>query len=1007
MISVIQNDDKYEIRFRYDPDVIDLIKQVPGRRWDPENRMWTVPKDKLGFLLNQFKGTIYESAVKIESDEQLNQNETLDATAVIPEINLEKIPFYVKEGSSPYPHQLDFMKYAIDRQQRGKRSGFILADEPGLGKALTLDTVIPTPCGDKFLSDIHPGDYVFDRTGNPTKVLREYYHDSLNMYKVTFSDDTHVTCCEDHLWQINHSGRSYVASTADILSGNFRRRKDHRYEITSCSIPKCEAVDYPEIELPLDPWLIGFLIGDGSLSNQSCVSFTCYYPDVVAEVRRTLPEGYKLSNVNNHDFNIVKDNPSGSLRTLGKQVLCVEDNLYFDSIAQASKHYNYDIRHTTTTRSHFCKVLDKHFVIVDPSYYSNTILNTLADLDLLGCKSRDKFIPKTYKYNSVTVRIAVLQGLMDSDGYADSSNGHSYSTMSRQLAEDVCWLVRSLGGLAYIKEGRAAYHGKQFGTSYDVRIKVDDPTILYRASTKKLRATVQKFKPRKNFKSIEYVGKLPGKCIAVDNAERLYLCKDFIVTHNTIEVMNLALYNRKQYGFKHCLIICCINSSRFNWKRDIELHSNGEEVPYILGSRLKRNGEIRYDGSEAKYQDLVTGKMYGDSEDDLPYFIIVNIEALRYRVKKQHLITAQLISLINSGYINMIAIDEIHKNTSASSDQGKQLAEIHKKITLPIQWIPMTGTPITNKPTDVYLPLRLVGGHTFTSYFMWCRQFCVYGGYGDHEIIGYKNIPQLKDMLQRNMLRRLKKDVLKLPPKIQFTEYIELSPTQSKLYEKLLQDAVNSKDEIAQSLNPLSRLMKLRQVTGSPELIDEDILLDAKYISKNAKLLRLLELLEEIHERGEKVVIFSNWVEPLRTLYRYIAKKYNVCTFTGTMSLDAREENKRRFQTDPNYTVLLGTIGAAGTTHTFTAATNVIFFDECWTPADKEQAEDRCYRIGTDSFVNIYTLIAMNTVDERVHDILYTKKGVSQYIVDNKLDIRNNPKLLDIILEDGSLKLRR
>ena len=91
---------------------------------------------------------------------------------------------------------------------------------------------------------------------------------------------------------------------------------------------------------------------------------------------------------------------------------------------------------------------------------------------------------------------------------------------------------------------------------------------------------------------------------------------------------------------------------------------------------------------------------------------------------------------------------------------------------------------------------------------------------------------------------------------------------------------------------------------------------------------------------------------------------------------------------------MVGTIGALGTTHTLTSANNVIFYDEPWTYTDKLQAEDRCHRVGTNSSVNIYTLLSKDTVDERVHDIVYGKKDVAGYIVDNKLDFRNNPDLV-------------
>ena len=159
----------------------------------------------------------------------------------------------------------------------------------------------------------------------------------------------------------------------------------------------------------------------------------------------------------------------------------------------------------------------------------------------------------------------------------------------------------------------------------------------------------------------------------------------------------------------------------------------------------------------------------------------------------------------------------------------------------------------------------MIDGHNYSSYYSWCREFCIYGGYGNHEIIGYKNIPMLKAMLQSNMIRRLKKDILDLPPKLYYDEYVENTPYQDKLEEKLIQEAFDHADEIASSMNPMVKFLRLRQVNGSPELVDPDLKADSDYINKNAKLKRLLEILEDIHDRHEKVVIFSNWVDPLRT----------------------------------------------------------------------------------------------------------------------------------------------
>ena len=473
----------------------------------------------------------------------------------------------------------------------------------------------------------------------------------------------------------------------------------------------------------------------------------------------------------------------------------------------------------------------------------------------------------------------------------------------------------------------------------------------------------------------------------------------------TCQVFNISRYMRQFHGSKHCLIIACVNSAKYNWREDILKHSDGQEDPYILGTRLRRDKvtENLSTGSEEKLKDLETMCKYGKPDGDpLPYFLILNIEAIRMKRGKVYPIAKRLIELMNSHEIDIVALDEIHRNASMSSQQGKTLMKIKKAVPSGVQWIPMTGTPITSRPTDVFLPLRLVDGHKSNDYYIWCQQFCVYGGFGGHEIVGYKNISELKNMLQPNMLRRLKKNILDLPPKIHFTEYVENSAYQDKLYKKRLAEMQKASDDIKHSLNPLAQFLRLRQINGSPELVDDTINVNDKdYLSKNAKLSRLLELISDIlSNEGEKIVIFSNWVEPLRTLYFYIKKYWKVCCFTGTMTQEERELHKKTFIENPEYRIILGTVGALGVSHTLTVARNVIFYDSPWNPADVEQCEDRCHRPGTTQSVNVYTLITKDTVDETVHKILSKIEGTSQYIVDNNLDLHNHPELVDLLLNN-------
>lgn len=481
-----------------------------------------------------------------------------------------------------------------------------------------------------------------------------------------------------------------------------------------------------------------------------------------------------------------------------------------------------------------------------------------------------------------------------------------------------------------------------------------------------------------------------------------FILADDMGCGKTLEVMNYALYQRKVSGYKHCLILCCVNSAKFSWKQDIETHTNGLEQAYIIGTRKKRGGSYNYSTSgEKKVKDLTTGHMYGDpNAPELPYFIIANIEALRTKRGRSFTFEDEIVKMIKSGNLGMIAIDEIHKNASPKSSQGKLLLDIKKKTGVQAEWIPMTGTPIVNKPTDVFTPLKLVNGHTVSSYYQWCNSFCLYGGFGDHEIVGYKNIPFLKSILQDNMLRRLKSDVLKdLPSKIYYPEYVENTPVQSKLYIDILNGILKDKNKILATLNPLAQFLRLRQVNGSPELVDPDIqVTDVNYLNMNAKLGRLVELVDEIIEREEKVVIFSNWVGPLRTIYRFLSVRYKVACFTGTMSADDREKHKAVFINNPEYKILLGTIDALGVNHTLTVANNVIMYDLPWQNASRIQAEDRLVRIGQTKPVNVYTLLTKDTVDETVYKILTEKQAISDFMVDDSLDLKKHPEIFDLLI---------
>lgn len=418
----------------------------------------------------------------------------------------------------------------------------------------------------------------------------------------------------------------------------------------------------------------------------------------------------------------------------------------------------------------------------------------------------------------------------------------------------------------------------------------------------------------------------------------------------TKQALDIAV--ARKHKMRHCLIVCGVNNLKWNWYKEVEIHTN--EKAHILGSRVNRKGKTVIGSSAERLADL---KQIHDE-----YFLITNIETLRDKS-----IQSQIKKMCSDGIIGMTIIDEIHKCKNSQSKQGKA---IH--CCCSYYRLALTGTPLMNNPVDLYNVLKWleVENHSLT-YFK--NLYCEMGGFGGYEIIGYKNLDQLENSLNRNMLRRRKEEVLDLPPKIYTDELLDLDSSQDKLYRDVTNQIIEDIDRIMLLPNPLTELIRLRQVTSNPNILTSKNITNVKYD-------RIVDILEST---TDKVIIFSNWTKVINPLYIKLSSLgYNPALVTGESKDPILEMNK--FQSDNTCKVILGTTPALGTGYTLTAANTVIFIDEPWSKAIKDQAEDRCHRIGTKGTVNIITLICKDTIDERIHQIIKDKGELSDRIVDGK-----------------------
>ena len=426
----------------------------------------------------------------------------------------------------------------------------------------------------------------------------------------------------------------------------------------------------------------------------------------------------------------------------------------------------------------------------------------------------------------------------------------------------------------------------------------------------------------------------------------------------TAQVIYAAEELKKQKGIKHCLIICGINTLKNNWKREIQLFSDLDCV--IIGEKINSKGNITYTSVKERAEQLY--------QPISEFFVIVNVETLR---------DSTVVDAIKDSKndFDMIVVDEIHKLEGATTSQ--QSKNLLKLVKVGKYHYGLTGTLLVNSPLDAYIPLKFIRKEraNFTNFKkFYCNINFVFG---HQNIVGYKNVDLLKDEISEFSLRR-DKSLLNLPEKIIVPEFLDMPSSQLEFYENLQKGIVEEADRVnIKNTSLLGLITRLREATSCPSV------LSSKNIT-NVKIERACELVDEITSNGEKVVIFSVFKEPLYKLKEILGNKSLLCT--GDQTEQELSDNINLFQNDAKYNVMLCTSSKMGTGITLTAASYEIHLDTSWTYAEFEQCCDRCHRIGTEKTVIIYDLIARKTIDERVYELINTKKEISDYIIDNKFN---------------------
>ena len=325
-----------------------------------------------------------------------------------------------------------------------------------------------------------------------------------------------------------------------------------------------------------------------------------------------------------------------------------------------------------------------------------------------------------------------------------------------------------------------------------------------------------------------------------------------------------------------------------------------------------------------------------------------------------------------------VVFDEAHYLKNHQSQRSRNAAKLVREIQHEPVVHALTGTPMTNRPRDLFPLLRLMNHPLGKSFLSFAKRYC--DAYqGDFGLVadGASNIEELTVQLHGVMLRRTKNEVLDLPPKVRTWLDVELHPYAIQHFNNAVREFLTKFDapEPMDAIEDQPENRERRQAVGR--------LTTARRKLAFAKCRHTIKFVENALEQGEKVILFTTFLNTLERFHKHFGDQA-VYVF-GEVPAEARQNRVDQFQNDESVRLLIANMHVAGVGINLTAGRQVVFNDLDWVPANHWQAEDRAYRIGQTGTVNVTYMIARGTVDEFVKTVLETKAALMDALVEGRL----------------------
>lgn len=755
----------------------------------------------------------------------------------------------------------------------------------GAGKAQVLDAKILTPTGWTTMGEVKIGDVVIGRSGDGTKITGVYPQGYKDVYKVIFSDGSSTTCCAEHLWAVRTPQDKYKNKPYRIMSllEILKSGVVDKFGNKKYSIPMVDIVNFDAKDIKIDPYLLGLILGDGCISSKS-ISISTDDDFIKSYVIESLPYNLKLRQKSKYDFTISSDSNRNLL-----------------------------------------------------SYY-------LRYYGLMGKKSNYKFIPDDYKYNTKEVRLSVLQGLMDTDGFCskDGKDVIFYST-SEQLARDVQELVWSFGGKAVITDKQTYFNylgeHKAGLPSYAIHISLPPSIVPFKLPRKLARFKPRtKYLPNRYISKIEYAGRQQAQCISVDAPDHLYTTDDYIITHNTLT----SIAGLKHLGVEGMKVfIVCPKSIVKQW---------ANEIKRVLG----------IDAFQITSQNVLT---------------FTDLCETGIGIATYQTMVRNIDKLASSPY-SMVIADEIQYIKNEESKTWNAL----KRIESEYFW-GLSGTVIENRLDDLYNIMQIISPGLLGPKWKFDFKFKKLGSIHRKKVLyqnEIQNLPDLRSIISNNIFSY---DKIALPSIFHHKYLVGMDPgarsTHDEFIEKantLISKSLNMELSHFEKLLIQSYLLKARQACNSVELINKVI------APRGEKIKNILDVIKQVClTQGEKLVIFSEWTEMLDIIERemLLDMSINHVRFDGSMTAKARMRAIEQFKNDPLCMIFFSSdAGGIGIDGLQLVCNNMLHVELPWNPGKLAQRNGRLHRLLQTKDVNVYYMITEKSIEEKMQKLLDDKAKI-------------------------------